>query len=388
MLYFVLIAVAVGFLVLEQQLHRRRLRSIPLRIHVNGTRGKTSVTRLTAELLRRAGIRTFAKTTGDHPELILPDGRSTRIRRRGAARIQEQLALIAEAAGDNAEAVVVECMALEPRLQEVSERAMVRSTIGVITNVRPDHFEVMGRSLEQVAQALSCTIPACAALVTESGPYEPLLRERCEAAGTRICMPSTDGAPPGDAAPRSALDENLSVVRAIGLQAGLPAETVDGILQEMAARERRQRPPQVGSGPRRIVLLDAFSANDVVSTARVQDGFLSLGETACPRPVVALLNTRADRPLRTLSFVEFIAAQTCYAAIVLAGDGCFLARRRLRPQAVTAPLLTLTEREPSTMLSAIARLTGASSFTLVGMGNHRGAGEALRRYFAKDNACC
>jgi gamma-polyglutamate synthase len=388
MVYLVLLAMAVGYLVLEQQLHLRRLRKIPLRIHINGTRGKTTVTRLTAELLYRAGIRTFAKTTGDHPELIRPDGLHTRIGRRGPARIQEQVAFIAAAARENAGAVVVECMALEPHLQEVSERAMVRSTIGVITNVRPDHFEVMGRSLDQVAQALSGTIPASAVLVTESGPYEPLFRKRCEVAGTHICLPSTDGALLGDVVPQPKLGENLSIVRAVGLQAGIPAETVDGILQEMAARERQQRLPQMGSGSRRIVLVDAFSANDTVSTARVQEAFLSLGETVCPRPVVALLNTRADRPLRTLAFAKFIAGQTRYDAIGLTGDGCFLARRRLRQQALTAPLLTLTEREPATMLAAIARRSGASSFTLVGMGNHRGAGEALRRYFTEDTRCC
>jgi poly-gamma-glutamate synthase PgsB/CapB len=388
MVYLVLLAMAVGYLVLEQQLHLRRLRKIPLRIHVNGTRGKTTVTRLTAELLRRAGIRTFAKTTGDHPEIILPDGRPTRIRRRGPARIQEQVAFIAAAARENAGAVVVECMALEPHLQEVSERAMVRSTIGVITNVRPDHFEVMGRSLDQVAQALSGTIPPGAVLVTESGPYQSLLQERCEAAGTRICVPATDDAGSGETPHLSVLAENLAVVRAVGLQAGIPAETVDGILQEMAARERQKRLPQVGEGSRRIVLIDAFSANDVVSTARVQDAFLSLGETVCPRPVVALLNTRADRALRTLAFAKFIAGQTHYDAIGLTGDGCFLARRRLKRKAVAVPLLTLTQREPAAMLTAIARQTGTESFTLVGMGNHRGAGEALRRHFTGDIACC
>lgn len=81
MLFFGLLVIVLVFLVWEQQLHRRRLRQIPLRIHVNGTRGKTTVTRLTAELLRRAGIRTFAKITGDHPKILLPDGRHTRIRR-------------------------------------------------------------------------------------------------------------------------------------------------------------------------------------------------------------------------------------------------------------------------------------------------------------------
>jgi hypothetical protein len=37
--------------------------AIPVRIHVNGIRGKSSVTRLIAAALREAGIRTVAKTT-------------------------------------------------------------------------------------------------------------------------------------------------------------------------------------------------------------------------------------------------------------------------------------------------------------------------------------
>ncbi|TFH29311.1 MAG: poly-gamma-glutamate synthase PgsB, partial [Myxococcales bacterium] len=60
---------------LELILHRRRLKKIPIRIHVNGTRGKTSVTRLIAAGLREAGIRCVAKTTGTVPRFILPNGR-------------------------------------------------------------------------------------------------------------------------------------------------------------------------------------------------------------------------------------------------------------------------------------------------------------------------
>ena len=37
--------------------HRRQLARIPKRIHVNGTRGKSSVTRLIAAGLRAAGLR-------------------------------------------------------------------------------------------------------------------------------------------------------------------------------------------------------------------------------------------------------------------------------------------------------------------------------------------
>ena len=57
----------------ELAVHRRRLRSIPIRVHVNGTRGKSSVTRLIAAGLRQGGIRTCAKTTGTLARMILPD---------------------------------------------------------------------------------------------------------------------------------------------------------------------------------------------------------------------------------------------------------------------------------------------------------------------------
>lgn len=98
MLYAFLFIIVAVFLVAEKCVHRARLACIPIRIHVNGTRGKTTVTRLTAELFRRAGIRTLAKTTGDHPVMILPDGRSVPIRRRDPARIQEQMRIVARAA--------------------------------------------------------------------------------------------------------------------------------------------------------------------------------------------------------------------------------------------------------------------------------------------------
>ena len=43
-----------------------------------------------------------------------------------------------------AQAIVVECMALQPHLQWLSESRFLRSTHGVITNARADHLDVMG----------------------------------------------------------------------------------------------------------------------------------------------------------------------------------------------------------------------------------------------------
>ena len=70
-----------------------------------------------------------------------------------------------------AEAIVVECMALAPELQHTSEERMIRATIGIITNVRPDHFEVMGETLDEIAAALARTIPTRGVLITADHRY-------------------------------------------------------------------------------------------------------------------------------------------------------------------------------------------------------------------------
>ena len=65
----------VGAGAAEVVTHRRNLRKIPIRVHVNGTRGKSSVTRLIAAALREGGTVTCAKTTGTLARFIQPDGR-------------------------------------------------------------------------------------------------------------------------------------------------------------------------------------------------------------------------------------------------------------------------------------------------------------------------
>ncbi len=69
----------------ETYFHQRHLAAIPIRIHVNGTRGKSSVVRLIAGGLRESGIATCAKTTGTRARMILPDASEYPIFRPGGA---------------------------------------------------------------------------------------------------------------------------------------------------------------------------------------------------------------------------------------------------------------------------------------------------------------
>src|SRR5262245_8347115 len=98
--------------------HKFHLNHVPVRIHVNGTRGKSSVTRLIAAGLRSGGKKVIAKTTGTEPRIILEDGHEVPIYRIGKPNIIEQLTIVRFAWERNAEILAIECMAVHPSLQK------------------------------------------------------------------------------------------------------------------------------------------------------------------------------------------------------------------------------------------------------------------------------
>jgi len=67
-------------------------------------------------------------------------------------------------------------MALLPANQTASQELLVKGNINVITNIREDHQDVMGESLEQITDTLSLMIPQDGILITAEN--RPHLRER------------------------------------------------------------------------------------------------------------------------------------------------------------------------------------------------------------------
>ena len=143
----------------ELMLHRSHLRKIPLRIHVNGSRGKSSITRLIAAGLNTGGISTFAKTTGSATRFIHPDGAEDVVRRNGMANISEQIRVIKNISKHHADAAVIECMAIRPYLQKIEATQIVQPHISVISNIRSDHVDVMGEKLSDIARSMLAAAP-------------------------------------------------------------------------------------------------------------------------------------------------------------------------------------------------------------------------------------
>ena len=376
------LCVILVYLAVERIRHERRLERIPIRIHVNGTRGKTTVTRLIAAALRRSGVRTLAKTTGTQPVLILPDGREEVIRRRSPANILEQMAIVKRADRLKAEALVVECMALDPVLQFVSEAAMIRSTVGVITNVRPDHHEVMGERLDDVAEALSQSIPEGGVLVTGDRCYYPFFAEVAAKRGSRAVLAGNSARDRGeDDLPQKAnrFTENIEIAQTVCALLGLDPENIAAGLRDADAAGEDAGILRARFGEKTVHFVDAFAANDVRSTEIIQQR--SLARDDCPRPFIALFNNRADRPLRMKAFVDGLLAEGLYDYVAIAGEGRPLVQRYLRKRMPARRIVGLTDSPPKELLKTLFEKVSCTECTIVGMGNEKGMGRGLAQFF-------
>ena len=98
-------------------MHSIALSKLPIRIHVNGARGKSSVTRLISAGLRAGGLKTVGKVTGSVSRIINEHGKDLVIHRLRSASIGEQVRLLRNFAKEKPDAVVVECMAVDPQYQ-------------------------------------------------------------------------------------------------------------------------------------------------------------------------------------------------------------------------------------------------------------------------------
>lgn len=356
----------------RHRLVRRRLR---LRIHVNGSRGKSSVTRLIAAGLRAGGVRVCAKTTGSAAQFLHVDGSETPVARDGAPNIREQLGVFRQAVAEGAEALVLECMAVRTDLQRVCEHDIVRSTLGVITNVRSDHLEVQGPRLEDVARSLSQTVPSRGALFTAETGFAPFLADVARERGTafRISEPATVS--PDDLARFGYLEfaENVSLALDVCEAAGVPRRTalagMWAVRPDVGALERLR----IAHAGAEVEFVNAFAANDPESYARI---WKRLGLDAPGAHSVMLFNNRGDRMRRARDLAPLFGGVLRADRYVLAGERTAqladLAARRVPRDA----LVDLGGRGPDEVWERAAALAGPGG-TVVGVGNIGGFGMEL-----------
>lgn len=378
-LLFCLFILFLLFSFLEYNLHKKNIDKIPIRIQVNGTRGKSSVTRLIAAGLRGGGKRVIAKTTGTKPRFIISNREEVPITRLGKANIQEDISIFRKAIQNKPDALVIECMALVPQYQEIEAKKLVKPNYGVITNCRADHLDVMGPTVRDVALALSSTIPEKGVFFTAEKEYFLLLKSIADKRGTKTLFPEIE-ITDEDMKGFSYLEHKENVALALLVCSNF------GVSKEDALRGMKEANPDPGvlriwtieKQGKKIELVNTLAANDPDSIGllweKVQD--------RKPERIV-LVNCRSDRADRSIQLAELVAKKFDANFYVATG---FLTQPFIR-KAINSgigreKLIDLGNKSVESIYKKIWELV-KSDCLVFATGNIVGFGETLIQYFAR-----
>jgi len=352
-----------------------------IRVLVNGTRGKSSVSRLIAAGLRQSGIKTIAKVSGTEPRVIYPDGQEKRIYRRGQPNIIEQVKFLKEAARVKAEAVVMEVMALVPKYQWITEHMMFKSTLGVITNIRPDHLDVMGPTLNDVANAISGTIPEKSVLISAEDSLKDFLKEKATLAGSSVSFVNGSSVTNEMMHPFSYLEHRENVACALEVCNKL------GIDQDTALKGMYQAKPDPGvlrtfyvhNSGKKFEFINAFSANDPASTfqiwRRVEKKFIP------EQTKIVLINCRKDRLARSIQLSEFAVRDLPLDYLFLTGEGTSRAEQKSVQNGFNPDkIFDMKQSTPEKIFDKVLSLV-ISHGVVFAAGNIGGKGMEIVQYF-------
>ncbi|MFJ8166087.1 poly-gamma-glutamate synthase PgsB [Streptomyces sp. NPDC096136] len=386
-LYCVLLVSCLIMLVagiVEQRRHFANLERIPNRVLVNGIRGKSSITRLCAGALRGGGLTTVAKTTGTAARFIHPDATEEPVYRKfGIANVVEQIGIVRRAAAYRPDALVMECMAVMPALQEINQSKLIQSTIGVLCNVREDHVAEMGPTLDDIARSLSRSMPYGGICVTAEKERFDVLQEEADARDCTLVY----------ADPETVSDEEL---RGFGwftfkenVAIALTVAELLGVDRATALKGMYEAPPDPGvlsverylaPGGKRLRFANVFAANDPESTLMNINQLLDLG--AVDRPLNVVINCRPDRVERNGQMGAIVPDLRPDKVFVIghpAKSAIDAIPAEWRDRAVD---LGGEQRDGEEFMHELLAHLGESS-SLVAIGNIHGQGEVLLEHLAE-----
>ena len=370
--------------IVEQRRHFTNLDHIPTRVLVNGIRGKSSITRLCAGALRGGDLVTVAKTTGTAARFIHPDATEEPVYRKfGIANVVEQIGIVRRAAAYQPDALVIECMAVMPALQEINQSKLIRSTIGVLCNVREDHLAEMGPTLDDVARSLCRSMPEDGICVTAEKDRFDILQEEADARNCQLIY----------ADPETVSDEELRGFSWFtfkeNVAIALTVAELLGVDRETALTGMYEAPPDPGvlsveryltPEGKKLRFANVFAANDPESTLMNINQLLDLG--AVHRPLNVVINCRPDRVERNGQMGEIIPELDPEHVFVIghpAKSAIDAIPAEFRSRAVD---LGGDKRDPEEFMARLLEQLGPDS-SLVAIGNIHGQGEILLEHLAE-----
>jgi poly-gamma-glutamate synthase PgsB/CapB len=380
LLFLILIIGLIIYGLVEASHHLSNVKKIPIRIQVNGTRGKSSVTRLIAGGLRANGMKVIAKTTGTKPRFIISDTQEEQVKRLGKANIGEELKIFRQAVKYNPQALVIECMALIPIFQKIDAHWSVRPTHGVITNARADHLDVMGPTVKDVAIALSNTVPKHAKFYTAEHAYLDIFKKKAEKLGTEVFVSSPDSINDEDMKGFSYIEhkENVALALMVCKEFGVKKDTALQGMYRTNPDPGVMRVYHIKDQGKDFRLVNTLAANDPDSILQLWEKFKDMKEEK-----IVLVNCRDDRPDRSIQLGELVAQKFQARWYVATGQLTMAFVKKAVSSGIPKDkIVDLGNKTPAEIYNRILELVDKPAL-IFATGNTVGFGETIIEYFAR-----
>lgn len=382
-IFLLLVVLLLG--IIERVNHNKNLSKINTRVNINGTRGKSTVTRLITGVLKEAGIKVVGKTTGTSARIIYWDKDEEKPITRGplGPNIIEQKSVVREAAKLEAEAFVTECMAVNPDYQIAFQKSLVKANIGVIVNVREDHLDLCGPTLDFIAESFTATIPQDGYLIITDSEYNDFFTKIAEKRNCKTIIADESKIPngyldkfgyvifPENVSIALGVAEALNIDRDIALKGMLKANPDPGALRIYTIGEENKG-----------YFVNGFAANDPNSTLFIWNHIQSIGYPTDKNLI--LVNCRPDRVDRTIQFAEDVLPHMDIDILVVMGESTKPITEALNKKKISArQYMNLEGLSPIKVFQEIEKYF--SNRVVYGVGNIHGGGDEIVELIIEDS---
>lgn len=366
---FILTFLYLGYLFLEKYLINKYRKKFKYVIHVNGIRGKSTTSRLIDAGLRDSGYKVFTKITGTSPRVINTLGEEKEINRKGKPNIKEQIKAIRWAAKEKADILILECMAVNPILQYICENSILKADITVITNVREDHLDEMGNTLDKIATSLANTIPTNGAFFTADEKYFDFFSKLSNTKNSKAFLSSNKNPI------YSTIDfpENVAVALDVCKYVGIPEEFALSQMKNYKRDPGRLKILEyINSSKNSIFFLNALAANDPNSSELIINNLK--GTEFWNLKKYLLINNRKDRVSRWEQYIPFVSKfEKDFDCILISGENKELFYNLVNKNFTSKKISILHDKEFFETID--------NDSIIVAVGNICGHGKKLVDYF-------
>jgi poly-gamma-glutamate synthase PgsB/CapB len=282
----------------------------------------------------------------------------------------------------------LEMMSIRPEFLRIEAIRMIKPHILIVTNVRKDHVDELGKTKDEIARAFALAIPEKSTVIIPEEEFYPVFEKRAEKVNAKlILVPKNlpiDKDVLGEKSPVSEFEQNFRIAVAVSKFLGKD--------QTNAYRAAKRAFPDFGSlkvwqadvdSPMSgWYFVSAFAANDPESTwealVKLENRGLFKGKKR-----IGLINLRKDRGGRTLQWFGALQGEetNSFDRLFLVGDHAHVLRDRLRGR-ISREITVVKGKKPEDLIANIFALEREES-VVFGMGNMAGMGRQLVDYWER-----